>query len=194
MAGVVMIPSTRASFDWMLKTGGVEADSVKVADPGFSLVAPLLAGKYDAVAVTEFGELVEAKAQGEQLDYIDFRDWGTPDFAFLNVIADKDFTAENPNTARAFVTATMAGLGYAAAHPEEAVDIYVARHPELKQELLLAQWKAALPSMAVAGTRPAGWQDADAWEALGAWMVKTGLLKQAVDARGAVDDSCLAGS
>ncbi len=194
VAGVVMIPSTRASFDSMLEAGGVDADAVTIADPGFSLVAPLLAGKYDAVAVTEFGELVEADAQGEQLDYLDFRDWGTPDFAFLNVITDRGFAAQNPGTARAFVTATMAGLEYAAANPEAAVDIYVARHPELKKELLLAQWKAALPSMATAGSRPAGWQDAAAWDALGTWMVKTGLLKQAVDARGAVDDSYLGGS
>ena len=103
VAGIVMIPSTRASFDTMLEAGGVDAGAVKVADPGFALVAPLLAGKYDAVAVTEFGELVEARAQGEQLDYLDFRDWGTPDFAFLNVITDKSFAQENPNTARAFV-------------------------------------------------------------------------------------------
>ena len=51
VAGVVMIPSTRASFDTMLEAGGVDAGAVKVADPGFDLVAPLLAGKYDAVAV-----------------------------------------------------------------------------------------------------------------------------------------------
>ena len=60
---------------------------------------------------------------------------------------------------RAFVKATLAGLDYAAQHPDEAVDLYVARHPELKKDLLLAQWKAALPSMATAGTKPAGWQD-----------------------------------
>ena len=46
-AGVVMIPSTRASFATMLKAGGVDPGAVKVADPGFDLVAPLLAGKYE---------------------------------------------------------------------------------------------------------------------------------------------------
>ncbi len=80
-AGVVMIPSTRASFATMLKAGGVDPGAVKVADPGFDIVAPLLAGKYDSVAVTEFGELVQADAMGQKLDYLDFRDWGTPDYA-----------------------------------------------------------------------------------------------------------------
>jgi putative hydroxymethylpyrimidine transport system substrate-binding protein len=194
VAGVVMIPSTRASFASMLKAGGVSDGDVKVVDPGFSLVAPLLAGKYDAVAVTQFAELVEAEAQGQQLDYLDFRDWGTPDFAFLNIVADREFARAHPATASAFVAATMKGLVYAAAHPEAAVDIYVARHPELKKDLLLAQWRAALPSMATAGGEPAGSQDAATWDALGAWMVKTGLLDKAVDARGAVDDSYLGGS
>ena len=43
------------------------------------------------------------------------------------------------------MAATLRGLQWAAEHPEEAVAIYVARHPELKKDLLLAQWKAAVP-------------------------------------------------
>ena len=108
-AGVVMIPSTRASFATMLEAGGVDPGAVKVADPGFDLVAPLLAGKYDSVAVTEFGELVQADAAGQQLDYLDFRDWGTPDYAFLNVVTQRGFAGEHPATVKAFVAATMAG-------------------------------------------------------------------------------------
>ena len=72
-------------------------------------MAPLLAGKYDSVAVTEFGELVQADAAGEKLDYLDFRDWGTPDYAFLNVLTQQGFASENPATVRAFVAATLAG-------------------------------------------------------------------------------------
>lgn len=191
VAAVVMIPSTRASFATMLKTGGVDVDAVKVADPGFDLVAPLLAGKYDSVAVTEFGELVQADAAGEKLDYLDFRDWGTPDYAFLNVLTEQGFADDNPATVRAFVAATMAGLEYAVAHPEEAVDIYVGRHPELKKGLLLAQWEAAIPSMAVDGEHPAGWQDVKSWRELGDWMVRSELLKQPVDASGAVSNDYL---
>ena len=95
-AGVVMIPSTRASFATMLKAGGVDPGAVKVADPGFDLVAPLLAGKYGSVAVTEFGELVQAEATGQKLDYLDFRDWGTPDYAFLNVLTQKGVRRRAP--------------------------------------------------------------------------------------------------
>jgi ABC-type nitrate/sulfonate/bicarbonate transport system substrate-binding protein len=191
VAAVVMIPSTRASFATMLKAGGVDAGAVKVADPGFDLVAPLLAGKFDSVAVTEFGELVQADAAGEKLDYLDFRDWGTPDYAFLNVLTAQGFAKQNPATVRAFVAATMSGLEYALAHPEEAVDIYVARHPELDKDLLLAQWKAAIPSMAAAGEHAAGWQDIATWRDLGDWMVQSELLKQPVDAGGAVTNDYL---
>ena len=191
VAGVVMIPSTRASFATMLATGGVDASAVKVADPGFEIVAPLLAGKYDSVAVTEFGELVQADAAGQKLDYLDFRDWGTPDYAFLNVLTEKSFAGDSPATVRAFVAATMAGLEYAVAHPEEAVDVYVARHPELDRDLLLAEWAAATPSMAVAGEHPAGWQDAQAWSQLGEWMVQSAQLKQPVDTAAAMSNDYL---
>ncbi len=62
------------------------------------------------------------------------------------------------------------------AHPDEAVAIYVARHPELKTDLLLAQWKAAIPSMASGAGRASGLQDAAAWDRLERWMVTTGQL------------------
>lgn len=193
VVAVPLIPSTRASFDSMLKSGGVDPKSVTLVDPGFDLVAPLLKGTYQAVAFTEFGELVEAEAAGAKPTYLDFRDWGTPDFAFLNLITASDFAQKNPNTVRVFVETTMAGLSYAAEHPEEAVDIYVARHPELKKDLLLAQWRAALPSMATAaGDKPAGWQDIQAWEALNGWMVQAGLLKEPVDLGVCVSNDYLA--
>ena len=191
-AGVVMVPSTRASFETMLKTGGVDPSSVKVVDPGFDLVPPLLAGRYDSVAVTEFGELVQADQMGQKLDYLDFRDWGTPDYAFLNVLTQKGFADEDPNTVRAFVAATTEGLDWAVAHPDEAVALYVKRHPELDAGLLLALWTAATPSMAAAsGGHAAGWQDAATWSQLNDWMVRAGLIKSPVDVSGAVTDDYL---
>jgi ABC-type nitrate/sulfonate/bicarbonate transport system substrate-binding protein len=193
VVGVVLIPSTRASFQTMLKAGGVSPDAVKVADPGYEIVAPLLAGKYAGVAVTQFGELVQAQQTGQTLDYLDFRDWGTPDYAFLNLISEQGFADKDPATVRAFVAATLAGLEYAAQHPDEAVALYVKRHPELKADLLLAQWKAALPSLATAGSHPAGWQDAQAWQKLDEWMVRTGQLKKAVDVSGVVSNAYLPG-
>ncbi len=191
-AAVPLIPSTRASYDSLLAAGGVDPAQVKLVDPGFDLVAPLLKGTFDSVAFTEFGELVEAEQTGQKLDFLDFRDWGTPDFAFLNVVTTNTFAQKNPATVRAFVKATFAGLQYAAAHPEEAVDLYVTAHPELKKELLLAQWRAALPSMAQeAGGHPAGWQDPAAWRALNAWMVETKLLKEPVAIDTAVSNDFL---
>lgn len=191
VVAVPLIPSTRASFDSMLQAAGMKVDDVRVADPGFDLVAPLLAGKYAAVAVTAFGELVQADAQGQRLSYLDFRKWGTPDYAFLDLVTNSQFAKANPNTVRAFVKATLAGLDYAAQHPDEAVSLYVARHPELKKDLLLAQWKAALPSMATTGTQPAGWQDPRAWSALDDWLVRVKLLDQRVDLTSSVDDRYL---
>jgi ABC-type nitrate/sulfonate/bicarbonate transport system substrate-binding protein len=191
IAGVPLIPSTRASFGSMLAAGGVGAGSVHVVDPGFDLVAPLLAGKYRAVAVTEFGELVQAEAQAGKLSYLDFRDWGTPDYSFLAMITDQGFAKSHPATVRAFVRATLQGLAYAAAHPQEAVGLYASRHPELKKELLLAQWKAALPSMAVAGAHPAGWQDPASWTALDRWLTKAGVLTKRVDAAGVMTNQYL---
>ena len=192
VVSVPLIPSTRASFSSMLAAAGVDAASVKVVDPGFGLVAPLLKGTVDAAAFTQFGELVEAEAQGQKLTYLDFRDWGTPDYAFLNVITTQEFAGSNPKTTRAFLRATYEGMAYAVANPEEAVSLYVKAHPELDETLLLAQWKAAIPSLAIAANgHPAGWQDVDAWGGLNEWMKSAGLLKTAVDLAPAVKNDYL---
>ncbi|MHB8870609.1 MAG: ABC transporter substrate-binding protein [Thermoleophilia bacterium] len=190
---VPMIPSVRASYDSMLKAGGVDPAAVTLVDPGFNLVAPLLAGTYDAVAFTAFGELVEADlASGEELDYLDFRDWGSPDYAFMNLITSSEFATENPNTVRAFVAATLAGLDYAATHPEEAVDIYISAHPELDRDTLLAQWEATIPSLALASPGGlAGGQDVSAWQTLHDWMIDVGLLAAPVDVAPALTNEFL---
>ncbi len=181
VAGVVMIPSTRASFATMLATGGVDAGAVKVADPGFDIVAPLLAGKYDSAAVTEFGELVQADAAGQKLDYLDFRDWGTPDFAFLNVLTEP---ATSPRTR----SGDRARLRRGDRWPDSSTPSRTLTRPSIStwpgtpsstRTLLLAQWKAATPSMAVAGsTRRAGRTRRPGRE-LGDWMVQSDQLKTA---------------
>lgn len=192
VVAVPMIPSVRASYRELLLAGGVDPDEVKLVDPGFNLVTPLLTGTFQAVAFTEFGELVEAEIHGSELAYLDFRDWGTPDYAFLNVITHRDFARKHPRTVRAFLEATLAGLEYAARHPEEAVDIYVAAHPELNKELLLPQWRAAIPAMTAAKEgKPAAWQDQTAWQTLNHWMVKVNLLKGPVDVASAVTNDYL---
>ncbi len=190
---VPMIPSVRASYDAMLKAGDVDPAAVTLVDPGFDLVAPLLAGTYDAVAFTAFGELVEADAASDsEIGYLDFRDWGSPDYAFMNVITSDDFAARNPNTVRAFLAATLVGLEYAATHPEEAVDIYVAAHPEFDRATLLAQWEATIPSLALApGGGSAGAQDEAAWQVLHDWMIEAGLLAAPLDVASALTNDYL---
>jgi putative hydroxymethylpyrimidine transport system substrate-binding protein len=192
IVSVPLIPSTRASFTSMLRAAGVDPDSVEVVDPGFELVGPLLTGTVDAAAFTEFAELVQATAQGQDLTYLDFRDWGTPDYAFLDLITTQEFAESNPNTTRAFVRATFQGLEYAAAHPEEAVALYVKTHPELDPALLLAQWTAAIPFLArSADGRLTGWQDLDAWEGLNVWMDSVGLISGPFDLGAAITNDYL---
>ena len=77
------------------------------------------------------------------------------------------------------------------AHPDEAVAIYVARHPELKADLLLAQWKAAIPSMASGAGSASGLQDVAAWDRLNEWMVTTGQLEKSADVAGTVSNDYL---
>lgn len=61
-------------------------------------------------------------AYGNSVRYIDMNDEGV---AMLedNIFCNRAFAAENPNTVKAFIAASMKGWAYACANPEEAAEI-----------------------------------------------------------------------
>ena len=63
-----------------------------------------------------------AYGYGDSVAYIDMNDEGV---AMLedNIFCTSDFAAENPNTVKAFISASMKGWEYACANPEEAAEI-----------------------------------------------------------------------
>ena len=82
---------------------------------------------------------------------------------------------------RAFVAATLEGLDWAVAHPDEAVALYVQRHPELKRGPAAGavEGRRAVDGRERrAGGRLAGRRRV---AALNDWMVQTGQLEEPVD-------------
>ncbi len=63
-----------------------------------------------------------AYGYGDSVAYIDMNDEGV---AMLedNIFCTSDFAAENPNTVKAFIAASMKGWEYACANPEQAAEI-----------------------------------------------------------------------
>ena len=155
-------------------------------------MTPLLAGRYDAVAVTQFGELVQARLAGQEL--------GLPGLPRLgharlrlpqHVSRGRSVAAQHPATVRGFVKATLAGLQYAAAHPSRPWPCTWPAIPELNKTLLLAQWQAASASLARGRGAPGGLAGPGGLAAAGRLDGEHHLLTKPVDVGSAVSNAYL---
>ena len=85
---------------------------------------------------------VKTELEGLETDYFAFADID-PVFDYYTpvIISGNQFLEENPDTAKAFLSALSKGYQYAIEHPEEAADILCKAAPELDKELVLASQK-----------------------------------------------------
>jgi len=74
-------------------------------------------------------EGVEAEQRGIKLRYFQFADYGFPDFYQVVLACDREWLDTDPDGARRFIAATVAGFSYAATKPDDAAAILVAENP-----------------------------------------------------------------
>lgn len=85
---------------------------------------------------------VKTELEGLETDYFAFKDID-PVFDYYTpvIISGNKFLQENPDTAKAFLSALSKGYQYAMENPEAAADILCKVAPELDKELVLASQK-----------------------------------------------------
>lgn len=147
----------------LLNAGGLTEEDVTLDAVGFNQVEALVTGADAAAAVYVTNEPLQLQAQGYEINLIKSSD-------FLQLVANGLITSEklaneNPDLVRRMVKATLQGIEYTAAHPDEAYEIskkYVenlANADEKVQKAVLAAsielWKAERPGY----TDPAAWQN-----------------------------------
>lgn len=83
-------------------------------------------GLTDAIWVYYGWGAINAQLEGLDFDYFYFKDID-PVFDYYTpvIIANNDFLAEDPDTAKAFLSAVAQGYEYAIDHPEEAAQILI---------------------------------------------------------------------
>ena len=137
----------------------------------------------DFVITFSAWEGIEAGQRNIPLRTFQFTDYGFPDFYQVVLACDRDWLAANPDTARAFIGATVKGFEFAAANPDEAADILVAQNPgvfDSNPDLP----KASAEFMATHGllldaAGKAGAQTLDQWTGYSSFLYEQGLLTDA---------------
>ena len=146
-------------------------------------VSALKSNSVDAIWIFYAWAGIACEVAGLETDYFAFADID-PVFDFYSpvVIANEDYLAQEPETARAFLAALAKGYEYAIENPREAADILMDAAPELQSnaELVYAS-QEYLAEQYTADAARWGEMDADRWSAFYGWLNENNLLDGEID-------------
>ena len=146
-------------------------------------VSALQSGSVDAIWIFYGWAGIACEVAGLDTDYFEFADID-PVFDYYTpvLIGNNAWMAENPDTARAFLTALGKGYTYATEHPAEAADILMEAAPELKanSELVYAS-QEYLAAEYIADAARWGEFDGARWAAFFNWLNENDLLDGQLD-------------
>ncbi|HZG48399.1 MAG TPA: ABC transporter substrate-binding protein [Thermoleophilaceae bacterium] len=193
--GTAGIDYQSAYLRTILADAGVEADSVRERNVGFSLTPALLTGRVDAVLGAFWNyEGTELRLKGKRPRVIRMDDAGVPSYDELVLVAPERSLEANAAKLRAFIGALSRGTRDLRANPDAAIEGLLEANRDLDPELQRAVLEETLPLFFPPEGRPYGWQDPEQWDAFSAWMRDNGLLERAPDPRAAFDNGLLPGA
>lgn len=143
-------------------------------------VSALQSKSVDAIWIFYGWAGVKMELEGLETDYFAFKDIN-PVFDYYTpvVIANNDFLASEPETAKKFLTALRDGYEYAIENPEEAAEILCEAAPELDQELTVAS-QNYLSEQYKAEVEQWGYIDPERWNGFYQWLNENGLVEDEI--------------
>lgn len=145
-------------------------------------VTALKSKQVDAIWVYYAWGGIATEVKDLPTDYFAFKDIN-PVFDYYTpvIVANNDFLKEEPDTAKAFLSAVKKGYEDAIADPKEAADILCKAAPELDEKLVLAsqEW---LADQYKAEVEQWGYIDPVRWDAFYKWLGENKLIEQEIPA------------
>jgi putative hydroxymethylpyrimidine transport system substrate-binding protein len=133
-------------FERTLETQGMTTDDVKIVDPGFNLVPPLLAGKFAGVNGSHYEAAIAlAKQPDKPIRILSFAPDSCP-YDPIQILTTDKMIREHPETVRAFMRGIADSLAWSMDNTREAAAIWAERYPDLDPRSDLAQWQASAPT------------------------------------------------
>ena len=143
-------------------------------------VSALKTNSVDSIWIFYAWAGVKTELEGLDTDYFAFADID-PVFDYYTpvIISGNKFLEENPDTAKAFMSALSKGYQYAMENPEEAADILCKAAPELDKELVVASQKY-LTNQYQADAQYWGQIDANRWNNFYKWVNDNNLVEEEI--------------
>jgi len=166
---------------WQALVYAAKLDSSKINLQviGFTQAEAISQKKVDAAIVYITNEPVQLSKLGLKVNVIEVSDY--IDLVSNGLITNETVIRENPELVRRMVRATLRGLEYTLAHPDEAFTIAREAVPVITDEDAPTQWAVLDASMALWRSDQPGLSDPNAWTTSAKFMQATGLIAAPVE-------------
>lgn len=171
------LPIEKATLKQVVETDGGSFDKVELIPSTVTdEVSALQSGTVDAIWIFYGWAGVATQVAGLETDYFAFKDID-PVFDYYTpvVIGNSDWMQENPDAAKAFLSALKKGYEYAIDNPEDAAEILLNNAPELSRDLVLASQKY-LANEYKSDVSRWGYIDPSRWNAFYNWINENDLF------------------
>lgn len=169
------LPTEQAMIKNIVEADGGDYSKVHLIPEYITDVASALQHDIDAVWIYYAWDGIATERAGLDTNMIYFRDI-TPEFDYYSpvIVANTDFLAAEPDTARAFLAACKKGYAFAEEKPEEAAKILCEQVPELDLEMVTESQKW-LADQYTADAERWGYIDPARWDAFYSWLQENDL-------------------
>lgn len=182
------LPVEQAMMKNIVEADGGDFSKVNLIPEYITDVVSALSQNIDAVWIYYAWDGIAAKRAGLDTNMIYFKDI-TPEFDYYSpvIVANTDFLASDPETAKAFLAATKKGYEFAIKDPEAAAKILCDQVPELDPEMV-AESQQWLADQYIADAAKWGYIDPARWDAFYAWLYDNGLSDEIPAGTGFTND------
>jgi NitT/TauT family transport system substrate-binding protein len=163
----------------MVYAAGLDESSLTVEDIGFTQAAAVQQGTVDAAMVYIANEPVQLRNQGIELNVFEVSDY--IDLVSNGLVVGDKLMAENPELVGKMVRASLRGLDYTLANPDEAFEIVREVIPEMTDEEAPTQRQVLDISLELWQSDRPGISSQEDWQASVDFMAKTGLLEKDIE-------------
>lgn len=161
--GIWSMPDSNICFDMLLASGSLTRNDVKVIDPGFDVVPPLLAGEVSGISSSPLYEQADCKRQsGTECPIFLYTDYGCGAQSAI-IITNREWLKTNEDLARRFLAALTSSLKWTLENEDKAMEHWYKRYPEFDKARELEQWKMVQTTFVMPYTKDMG---------LGAWNME----------------------
>lgn len=179
------LPVEKATIEQVMTADGGDFSKVELVPSTVTdEVSALESKSVDAIWIYYGWAGIACETAGLDTDYFAFADID-PVFDFYTpvVMANNDYLAQNPDTAKAFLAALAKGYQDAIDDPEGAAEILMEAAPELKDsaDLVIASQKY-LAEQYIADAPRWGEFDPARWDGFYAWLNDNGLVEEPIPA------------